>query len=123
MTDKQNRFVSEYLIDLNAKQAAIRAGYSERRAGEIGYQLLHKTTIQAAIQKSMKNRQQRTEITQDYVIDKLVEIAEKEASDAPDSDLKYSSKIKTLELLGKHVGAFDKKEDTPQDVVKIIFDV
>ena len=57
VTDKQNRFVSEYLIDLNAKQAAIRAGYSERRAGEIGYQLLHKTTIQAAIQKSMKNRQ------------------------------------------------------------------
>ena len=53
LTPKQKLFVAEYLVDLNATQAAIRAGYSEKRASEIGYQLLRKTTVQAAIQEAM----------------------------------------------------------------------
>ena len=76
LTPKQKTFVQEYLVDLNATQAAVRAGYSQKRASEIGYQLLQKTTVQAAIHDAMEARQQRTEVTQDYVIDKLREIAE-----------------------------------------------
>ncbi|RID91195.1 terminase small subunit [Gemmobacter lutimaris] len=49
LNDKQRAFAKEYLIDLNATQAAIRAGYSERTAGQIGYELLKKPEIQAEI--------------------------------------------------------------------------
>ena len=108
LTPKQKTFVQEYLVDPNATQAAVRAGYSQKRASEIGYQLLQKTTVQAAIHDAMEARQQRTEVTQDYVIDKLREIAEMRASDCPESELKYSSKLRALELLGKHVGAFGR---------------
>ncbi|HGN6738866.1 TPA: terminase small subunit, partial [Pseudomonas aeruginosa] len=48
LTAKQRRFVAEYLLDLNATQAAIRAGYSKNRASEIGYQLLQKPDITSA---------------------------------------------------------------------------
>lgn len=106
LTPKQERFVQEYLVDLNATQAAIRAGYSKNRASELGYQLLQKTTVQSAVQKAQKDRSERTEITQDYVIKKLKAIADQEASDGTDSELKYSSQLKALELLGRHLGMF-----------------
>lgn len=115
LTPKQARFVQEYLIDLNATQAAIRAGYSEKNADKIGPELLGKTRVSTAIHEAMAARQKRTEITQDYVIGKLVEIADKAASDCQDSDLKYSNKIKALELLGRHVGAFERPEDNRAD--------
>ena len=75
LTPKQKRFVAEYLVDLNATQAAIRAGYSEKRASEIGYQLLRKTTVQAAIQEAMADREKRTGVTQDWVVQELYKIA------------------------------------------------
>ena len=56
MTQKQKQFVEEYLIDLNATQAAIRAGYSPQTAQEQGYQLLQKTSVQSAIGKAMAER-------------------------------------------------------------------
>ncbi len=68
LTAKQQRFIQEYLIDLNATQAAIRAGYSKRRASEIGYQLLQKTTVQQAIAEAMQARSRRTEVTADRVL-------------------------------------------------------
>lgn len=74
MNKKQQLFVDEYLIDLNATQAAIRAGYSKNRAGEIGWQLLQKTTIQAAISAAQARRSERTEITQDMVLAELAKI-------------------------------------------------
>ncbi len=124
LTPKQERFVQEYLVDLNATAAAKRAGYSGKRASELGYQLLQKTTVQAAIQKAIQARSRRTEVTQDYVIGKLREIADKDASDAQDSDLRYSSKLRALELLGKHVGAFERKEEPQGDgEVTIVIDV
>lgn len=75
LTPKQERFIQEYLIDLNATQAAIRAGYSSKRAMEIGYQLLQKTTVQEALKKAMDERSKRTEITQDMVLKELAHIA------------------------------------------------
>ncbi len=124
LTAKQKLFVQEYLVDLNATQAAIRAGYSQKRAGELGYQLLQKTTIQEAINQALAARQKRTQVSQDYVIDKLRQIAEQEASDAPESDLKYANKIKAIELLGKHVGAFEGREKRQEEEeVKVLIDV
>lgn len=75
LTPKQERFVEEYLCDLNATQAAIRAGYSEKRASEIGYQLLQKTTVSNAIETAIKKREERTDITQDMVVAQLAKIA------------------------------------------------
>lgn len=75
LTPKKQRFVEEYLVDLNATQAAIRAGYSAKTAASQGERLLRNVEIQAAIQAAMKARQERTEITQDRVLAELAKIA------------------------------------------------
>jgi len=72
LTPRQERFVQEYLVDLNATQACIRAGYSKRNATKIGPELLGKTGVQAAIQRLMAIRAERTNITQDDVIRELI---------------------------------------------------
>jgi phage terminase small subunit len=72
LTAKQQAFVNEYIIDLNATQAAIRAGYSEDTAGVIGSENIQKPYLAEAIQKAMDMRAERTAITADRV---LVEIA------------------------------------------------
>jgi phage terminase small subunit len=76
MTPKQERFVEEYLVDLNATQAAIRAGYSERTAYEIGHQNLRKVEVQEALQTAFAARSQRVEIDQDWVVRRLARIAD-----------------------------------------------
>ena len=75
LTPKQARFVEEYLIDLNATQAAVRAGYSKRTAGQIGEQNLKKLEIAEAISAAMQARSERTEITQDRVIEEYAKLA------------------------------------------------
>jgi phage terminase small subunit len=72
---KQERFVEEYLADLNATQAAIRAGYSPRTARQVGHENLSKPDIAAAICEAKKTRSKRTEITQDRVLEELARIA------------------------------------------------
>lgn len=72
---KQQRFVEEYLIDLNATQAAIRAGYSVKTAKEIGCENLTKPNIQEAIAKAMAERSKRTGVNQDRVVLELARIA------------------------------------------------
>lgn len=64
----QSVFVQEYLIDLNATQAAIRAGYSAKTAEQQGYQLLQKPSVQAAIAARQKEREQRTAVAADRVL-------------------------------------------------------
>ena len=125
LTPKQKRFVAEYLVDLNATQAAIRAGYSGRTAEQIGYQLLQKTSVSSAIQEAMQKRAERVEITQDYVISGLCEVAERCMQRAPvltkkgeqvvDEDghnlWEFDGKTacRAFELLGKHLGMFSDK--------------
>lgn len=75
LTDRQQRFVSEYLIDLNATQAAIRAGYSKKTADRIGPELLGKTCVSEAIQAAKDARSKRTEITQDRVLEEYARVA------------------------------------------------
>lgn len=86
LTNKQRRFVEEYLVDMNATQAAMRAGYSKVRASEIGYQLLRKTTVLAGIQAAMKARSERTEVTSYRVIRELSYIAFADMGEVADWD-------------------------------------
>lgn len=85
LTPKQQRFVDEYLIDLNATQACIRAGYSEKTANEQGTQNLAKLSIQQAIQQAMNERQNRTQINADYVLNRLVQIDQLDIADILDN--------------------------------------
>lgn len=75
LTPKQQTFISEYMIDLNSTASAIRAGYSARNAGKIGPELLGKTRIQEAIQQAMQEREKRTGITADRVLNEYAKIA------------------------------------------------
>ncbi len=71
---KQQAFVDEYLIDLNATQAAIRAGYSPKTAEQIGYQLLQKTSVAEAVARAKAERSARIGLTADHVLEELAAI-------------------------------------------------
>ena len=86
MTRKQRLFVEEYLIDLNATQAAIRAGYSVKTANEQGAQNLAKFSIQQAISEKMAERSKRTGVNQDRVVMELAKIAFVNAADVIDPE-------------------------------------
>ena len=101
MSDKQKRFVEEYLIDGNATRAAIAAGYSERTARQAGARLLTKVNIQKAIASAKAARSERVQVTQDYVISRLVIEAEREGDGSS-----HSARVSALEKLGKHLGMF-----------------
>ena len=106
LTPKQARFVEEFVLDLNATQAAIRAGYAESGARTEGARLLAKANIQARIAELQAERSRRTDIKADYVLRRLVREA-----DAGDLAEPNSARIRAVELLGKHVGMFvDRKE-------------
>lgn len=88
LTPKQQRFVEEYLIDLNATQAAIRAGYSEKTAQEIGSENLSKPMVAKAIADAQLKREERTKIDADYVLRRLVEIDQMDVLDIMDDQMK-----------------------------------
>lgn len=99
LNEKQKRFVSEYIIDLNAKQAAIRAGYSPKGAEPQASRLLSNAKIQVEIAKAMEDRGKRTGITQDRVLAELSAIAFAKATDYVEVADDGSVKIKpTAEL-------------------------
>lgn len=101
LTAKQQLFVREYLVDLNATQAAIRAGYSVKTAEWIGPQLLGKTHVAAAIQESMDKRSEKVELNAEFVLSGLKQIT---IDSMADGDRK--SALKGLELIGKHLKLF-----------------
>ena len=143
LTKKQKLFCDEYLIDLNATQSAIRAGYSVASARQIADENLSKPDIKNYIEKALAERSKRTGINQDRVIQelariafvKITDVANDDGSinrDASDDDLaciesvkvessstdtgysekrevKLASKMKALELLGKHLGMWNDK--------------
>lgn len=75
LTPKQRRFVAEYLIDLNASAAARRAGYAAKRADAMGHENLRKPEIARAVAQAQRERQARTEVTQDMVVSELAALA------------------------------------------------
>lgn len=86
MTKKQKRFIEEYLIDLNATQAAIRAGYSPETAGAIGAENLKKPQISSQIDKAMAERSKRTGVNADRIVMELAKIAFVNAADVIDPE-------------------------------------
>lgn len=75
LTVKQSKFIDEYLVDLNATQAALRAGYSEKTADRIGHENLKKLEIAQELKKRLDEQQKRTQITADRVLQEYARIA------------------------------------------------
>lgn len=86
LTAKQAAFVSEYLIDLNATQAAIRAGYSEKTSDTQASRLLSNVKVSHAVQERMSQRSQRTQVDADYVLNRLHEIDQLDVLDILNDD-------------------------------------
>lgn len=86
LTEKQQRFVEEYLIDLNATQSGIRAGYSAKTADQQGSRMLANVKVQQAISVAMAERSKRTGINQDRVVLELAKIAFVKMTDVVDPD-------------------------------------
>ena len=80
LTPRQRRFVDEYLLDLNGKQAAIRAGYSPKTAEVLASQTLRNPKVQAALAEAMAARAQRVELTQDTVLRELALLAQSDVT-------------------------------------------
>ena len=95
LTPKQQIFVEEYLVDRNATQAAIRAGYSEKTAHVIGQENLRKPAIASAVQAAMDERSERTQITADNVLNELAKIGFSDVRSlfTPDGNLKPVSDL------------------------------
>ncbi|CAN5416533.1 hypothetical protein BH10BDE1_BH10BDE1_27890 [soil metagenome] len=118
---KQGRFVEQYLVDLNATRAAVRAGYSEESARSIGAENLTKPDIQAAIEGAMDERSSRTKVDQDYVIAVIKETIERCSQAIPvlswdatsqryvetgEWRFEHMGVLKGCELLGRHLRLF-----------------
>lgn len=115
LTNKQKRFCEEYLIDLNATQAAIRAGYSQKTAKGAAKWVQEKNPQKPILKKFIDDlkraRSNRTEITVDRVLEAISEIGfgEYQAKD----------RLKALELLGKHLGLFQNGADNSAALEKL----
>ena len=97
LTDRQNFFVLEYLQDLNATKAAERAGY--RHPNVQGSQLMAKPNIQTAITHEIDQRSERLRCDSDWVVERLEQ-------EAVDPENPASTRVRALELIGKHLGIF-----------------
>lgn len=105
LTAKQELFITEYLIDMNSTQAAIRSGYSINTAKEMGYQLLHKTSqIKNIIDNKLEERALNNGITAEFVLKGIKAIAV--------TGVKEGDKLRAYELLGKHLKLFVEKQET-----------
>ena len=100
LTDKQKKFCNEYLIDLNATQAAIRAGYSKNSAKEIGYEHLTKLHIKKYIKSKQDKLKEKTEITLENIVRSIYE-------DALNGEHE-NNRLKAKDMLMKHLGGYEK---------------
>lgn len=112
LTPKQKRFCEEFLVDLNATQAAKRAGYSKKTAYSIGEENLKKPKIRNYIRGLLTLRCIRTQVTSDKVIEELRKVA------FAKKDVRTRDKLKALDMLAKHVGLFDKQIREYPEILK-----
>ena len=114
VTPRSIDFVDEYLVDLNATQAAIRAGYSEKTAYSIGQRLLKNVEVQTMIANRMEERSKRTEITQDRVLTDI-ELIKQDAmrksfdKNGNEAMINHTSALKACELQGRHLQMWNDK--------------
>nr|DAY01415.1 MAG TPA: Terminase small subunit [Caudoviricetes sp.] len=132
LTDKQKRFCEEYLIDLNATQAAIRAGYSKKTANRIGTENLSKPVIKAYVERRMAEKESQLIADQDEVLKYLTSVlrgqsrseivvvegegdgcsSARRVEKAPDE----KERLKAAELLGKRYGIYTDKIEQQVDM-------
>ena len=110
LTAKQAKFVDEYLIDLNATQAAIRAGYSAKTARAIGQENLTKLDIAEAIQNARNKLSERALVTQEMVVKGLLKEAE-----YMDEGSTQGARVSAWAHLGKHLGMFTERVELSGD--------
>jgi phage terminase small subunit len=128
LTGKQAAFVQEYLVDLNATGAARRAGYSPNGAEVAGHRLLRNVKVAARIDQALQERVERTEVTADWVISKLVENVERAMQAKPVADrqgnpkgeFRYDGAVanQALRHLGQHLGMFKDRVELKVDVLE-----
>lgn len=120
LNERQLRFAQEYAVDLNATQAAIRAGYDPAQAGQTGHQLLKNPQIDAAVRAEMQVLADRTHVNQDFVMRGLLTNFHRAMRaepvmdrNGPTGEYKYDGGTanRSLELMGKHIGMFGQKFD------------
>lgn len=115
MTPKQAQFVREYLVDFNATQAAVRAGYSSKTANRIASENLSKPVIAAAIQRAIEARAKKADLSAQDVVNGL--LAETKGKNA-------GVRVRAWELLGKHLGMFvDRVQHEGGIDMEIVYDV
>lgn len=128
ITDKQDQFCREYVVDFNATQAAIRAGYSQKSANRIASRLLSKAHIQSRLTTLKGKRANKANVTAEYVISSLNKVADRCMQAEPVLDklgnptgeyrFEHSGANKALELLGKHLGLYiERHQEVPNDLV------
>jgi phage terminase small subunit len=102
-----NKFVEEYLLDLNPGDALLRAGYKVKHEyrHKVAAELMVHPLVREAIEKGMEERKERNAVTQDYVLAKLVSIVEATENGNPQAALRG------LELLGKHLGLYKDRQE------------
>ena len=111
MTPRKQRFVDEYLVDLNATQAAIRAGYSARTAEQQGPRLLGNVEIAQAVQAAQQARSHRVLINQDDVLRGLRREATLEGEGSS-----HAARVSAWGLIGKHLGMFvERRQQLGED--------
>jgi len=110
LTDKQERFCQEYIIDGNAAAACRRAGYSERSARITGHRLLTKDDIRRRVSELQAEQVGRTQVDADFVVERLRAIADQ-------WQINPSAACRALELLGRHLGIFERDNRQQQTAV------
>ena len=103
LTDKQERFCQEYVVDLNSAAAARRAGYSERSARITGHRLLTKDDIRRRISELQVGQSKRTQVDAHFVVERLRAIADQWQKNP-------SAATRAIGLLGKHIGLWDNRQ-------------
>lgn len=110
LTAKQQRFVAEYLVDLNATQAAVRAGYSAKGAKDQAWQNMQNPEITAAIKAAMEARNNRTQVDADYVLHRLTEIDQMDVLDILDDDMSVKPLSQWPKVWRQYLAGFDLAE-------------
>lgn len=111
LTEKQRIFCEEYVKDFNGSRAAREAGYSRETANVIASENLTKPYIKEKINELIKDRNERLRVDRDKVVAELAKIGlAKDSKDMGGFYIELKDKIKALELLGRHTGAFNEDE-------------
>ncbi|MFY1885184.1 terminase small subunit [Achromobacter xylosoxidans] len=107
LTDKQRRFVDEYLVDLNATQAAIRAGYSKKTAYSQAERLLRNVEVARGVQDAQAQRSSRVQADADYVLRRLVEIDQMDVLDIMTDDMSLKPVSEWPLIWRQYLSGFD----------------